>query len=132
MTVEHAAPVAGFLVRPEDPNHGNYPGSFIWTGKFVGHEGKVDQIIEAIKENLPHIEQSEQETISFLILRGITHPDTVYIWERYTSEEAFKNIHQQSDGYKKMRQKNEANAKSREMNGYYEVMGFLTKQGGII
>jgi len=132
LKIEHAIPVAGFLVRPGAPNHGNYPGSFIWTGKFVTHPGKSDEVVEALKENLPYIESSEPETISFLVLKGADEPDVVYVWERYTSESALRDIHHKSAGYARLREKTGSLFKTREIDGYYEVTGFLTKEGGMI
>jgi quinol monooxygenase YgiN len=128
----HAAPVAGFLVRPDAPNHGNYPGAYIWTGKFVTYPGKADEAIAALKENLPYVESSEPETISFLVLKGIDEEDVVYVWERYTSESALRDIHHQSPGYLKLREKTGKLYKSRSINGYYEVAGFLTREGGLL
>lgn len=131
LKLEHAIPVAGFLVRPGVPNHGNYPGSFIWAGKFVTQPGKADEVVEALKENLPYIESSEPETISFVVLKGEV-PDTVYVWERYTSESSLRDIHHQSAGYARLREKTGPLMKTREINGYHEVTGFLTKEGGMI
>jgi len=130
--LENAKPVAGFLVRPNAPNHGNYPGAFIWTGKFVTEKGKADEAIEALKENLPYIESSEPETISFLILKGLDEEDVVYVWERYTSESALRDIHHKSAGYLRLREKTTPLYKSRSIDGYTEVAGFLTKEGGLL
>jgi len=131
LKLEHATPVAGFVVRPGASNHGNYPGSFIWTGKFVTQPGKADEVVEALKANLPYIESSEPETISFVVLKG-EEPDTVYVWERYTSESNLRDVHHQSAGYAKLRATTGPLMKTREINGYYEVTGFLTKEGGMI
>lgn len=130
--LEHATPVAGFLTRPGAPNHGNYKGSFIWTGKLEGKPGTGDDIVEALKANLPYIESSEPETISFIVLKGADVPDVVYVWERYTSESALKDIHFKSAGYAKLRETIGPILKNRNINGYYEVGGYLTKEGGII
>jgi quinol monooxygenase YgiN len=129
---EHAKPVAGFITRPGAANYGKSPGAFIWTGKFVTEPGKADEMIEAIKENLPYVEASEPETISFLLLKGTDDEDTVYVWERYTSESALRDIHHQSAGYLRMREKMGPIMKSRSIDGYYEVAGFLTREGGDI
>jgi hypothetical protein len=81
LVLEHTNPVAGFLVRTNAPNHGNYPDAFIWTGKLKTYPGKVDEIVEALKENFPYIEFSEVGTIGFLVLKGADIEDVVYIWE---------------------------------------------------
>lgn len=130
--LELADPVAGFIVRPNAPNHGNYPDAFIWAGKFVTEPGKADEVIEALKENLPYIESSEPETISFLIFKGIDEEDTVYVWERYTSETALRDVHHKSAGYARLREKTGPLMKSRTIHGYKQVAGFLTKEGGLV
>jgi quinol monooxygenase YgiN len=130
--LEHAVPVAGFLVRPDAPHHGNYPGSFIWSGKFLVEPGKADAVVEALKENLPYIESSEPDTISFLVFKGLDNPDAVYVWERYKSESALRDVHQKSAGYARLRETIGPLMKTRTINGYREVAGFLTKQGGIL
>lgn len=130
--MEHVIPVTGFLTRPNAPNHGNYPGAFIWTGKIIAHPGKADEIIGALKENLPYIESSELETISFLVLRGADDPDAVYVWERYTSESALRDVHHKSEGYAKLMAKTGPLVKSRSVDGYHEVAGFLTKESGLV
>jgi quinol monooxygenase YgiN len=130
--LEHAKPVAGFVVRPNAPNHGNYPGAFIWTGKFKTQPGKADEAVEALMENLPYIESSEPETIGFLVLKGTDEDDVIYVWERYTSESALRDIHHQSAGYSRLREKTGPLMKTRTVDGYHEVTGFLTKEGGMI
>jgi quinol monooxygenase YgiN len=132
LKLEHATPVAGFLVRPNAPNHGNHPNSFIWTGKFTTLPGKADDVIAALKENIPYIESSEPETLSFVVLKGADEADAVYVWERYTSEKALKEIHFTSEGYLKMRGKVGPLLKVRDIQGFIEETGFLTKQGGAI
>lgn len=131
-TIDHAKPVAGFLTRPNAPNHGNCAGAFIWTGKFVTEPGKADEVVEALKENLPYIESSEPDTISFLVFKGTDEPGTVFVWERYTSESALRDVHHKSAGYARLREKTGPLLKSRSINGYHEVAGFLTKEGGIV
>jgi quinol monooxygenase YgiN len=130
--IEHAVPVAGFLVRPNAPDFGNHKNAFIWTGKFVTQSGKADEVIAALKENLPYIEKSEPETISFLVFKGTDEKDTVYVWERYTSEKALREVHHKSEGYAKLRETTGPLLKTRSINAYYEVAGFLTKEGGIV
>jgi len=88
--------------------------------------------VEALKENLPYIESSEPETISFLVFKGTDEPDTVYVWERYTSESALRDVHHKSAGYARLREKTGPLMKSREINGYCEVTCFLTREGGLI
>lgn len=129
MILEHAKPVSGFLVRPNAPNHGNHSGAFIWAGKSVANVGKGDQVVDALLEILPYVESSEPETISFMVLRGIENPDIVYVWERYTNEHALRNVHQQTEMYKRMRERIDELVKVREIGGHREVMGFLTKEG---
>jgi|SRR5579859_4701489 len=131
MNLEHATPIAGFLTRPGAPNHGNNPNAYIWTGKFVTQPGKAEDLIEALKNNLPYIEKSEPETISFLVLKG-TEPDTVYVWERYSTESALRDVHHKSAGYAKLRETTGPFMKTRDINGFHEAAGFLTKEGGIV
>ena len=130
--MEHATPVAGFLTRPDAPDHGKCPGAFIWAGKFVTQPGKADDVIEALRENLPYIESSEPETISFLVLKGADEPDVVYVWERYTTESALRDVHHKSAGYARLREKTGPLMKSRDIEGYREIAGFLTKEGGLV
>ena len=81
--LEHAKPVAGFVVRPNASNHGNCTRAFIWTGKFKTQPGKADEVAEALKENLPYIESSEPETLSFLVLKGTDEEDVICLGEVY-------------------------------------------------
>jgi quinol monooxygenase YgiN len=129
MIAEYVTPVAGFITRPDAPNHGNYPNSYIWIGRFPTHPGKADEATQALKDNLPYIESSEPETIGFVIFKG---DDVVHVWERYTSESALRDIHHKSEGYLRMREKIGPLIKSREVQGYRAIAGFLTKEGGII
>ena len=58
--------------------------------------------------------------------------DTVYVWERYTSERALRDVHHLSEGYSRMRDRIGPMLTGREINGYYEVFGFLSKEGGLV
>jgi quinol monooxygenase YgiN len=130
--LQQAVPVAGFITRPNAPNHGNAPNAFIWAGKFLTHPGKADEVIDALKENLPYIELSEPDTISFVVLKGADEADTVYVWERYASERALRDVHHKSAGYAKLRERTGSLMKTRNINGYKELTGFLTKEGGLV
>jgi quinol monooxygenase YgiN len=130
--LEQAVPVAGFLTRPNAPNHGNAPDAFIWAGKFRTQPGKADEVIDALKENLPYIESSEPETISFVVLKGVDEEDAVYVWERYSTENALRDVHFKSAGYAKLRERTGSLMKTRNINGYKELTGFLTKEGGLV
>ena len=46
-----------------------------WTGQFKTQPGKADEVVEVLKENLAHIESSELETISFLVLKRTDEED---------------------------------------------------------
>ena len=89
-------------------------------------------MIDALKQNLPYVESSEPETLSFIVLKATDEEDVVYVWERYTSESALKDIHWKSEGYAKMRAKTGPIVRTRTIYGYYEVAGFLTKEGGLV
>ena len=130
--LEHAKPVAGFMVRADDPNQGgNCPSAFSWSSKFKTQPGKANDVVEALEENLPY-KSSEPETTSFLILQGTDEEDVVYVCERYTSEFALRDVHHQSAGYARLREKTGPLIKTRTIDGYHEVAAFLTKQGGMI
>jgi len=132
LILEHVTPVAGFLVRPDAPNNGNSPpGAFIWSGKFVTQPGQADAVIAALKTNIPYIEAQEPGTISFLVLKG-EGEQTVYVWERYVDERSLREVHHVSEGYLRMRERLGPLILERSISGYYEVMGFLTKEGGVI
>ena len=133
LVLEHATPVAGFLTRPNAANNGNSPpGAYIWTGKFITKPGKASAVIETLKANIPYIEAHEPDTISFLVLKGADYDRSVYVWERYTDENALREVHHKSEGYLKMRERMGPLIETREINGYYEVFGFLTKEGGLV
>lgn len=56
----------------------------------------------------------------------------MYVWERYTDEKALREVHHKSEGYLRMRERMGPLIEERSIDGYYEVFGFLTKEGGLV
>jgi quinol monooxygenase YgiN len=65
------------------------------------------------------------------VLQG-EEEDTVYVWERYASESALREVHHVSEGYLRMRERMGGMVLGRDISGYYEVFGFLSKEGGLV
>lgn len=130
--VIHCQPIAGFLFRPEEPSHPD-DNLYIWAGTYTTKPGKRDEVITALKEFSPVVEDSEPETLSYVVLKalGDEYQDVVCLWERYTKESALRNIHAKSEEAAKLKDKISPLLADRSLNGYRQVGGFLTKNSGL-
>jgi quinol monooxygenase YgiN len=96
-------PKAGFAQRKEASK---IPvKKFLWIAKLDSHPGKFEEFLEAIKIHASNVERTEDEALSFLVLQSHDTENSVTLFERYTSEEYFKNVHSTSESMHEYRKK---------------------------
>ena len=97
-------PKAGFTHRDE-PSKVPVNEHFVWIAKLDSHPGKFDEFLEAIKTHASNVERTEEDTLSFLVLQSQDTENSVTLFERYTNEEYFENVHSTSESMQKYRKK---------------------------
>lgn len=97
-------PKAGFVHRGE-PSKAPVKDHFVWIAKLDSHPGKFDEFLEAIKVHASNVERTEDETLSFLVLQSHDSENSVTLFERYTNEDYFKNVHSTSESMQEYREK---------------------------
>ena len=78
---------------------------FIWIAKFKAKPGKRPDLMSAILTHTANVTRDEDETLSFLVLESTDDDVSVVLFERYTSEKYFKEVHFTSDSMKEYRSK---------------------------
>jgi quinol monooxygenase YgiN len=96
------APKGGFLWRSEPPKLG-LGDQFIWIAKYQSHAGKRDDLLAAVLTHANNVHNTEDETLSFLVLEGTEDDTSLVLFERYTSESYFEKVHKVSDSMQQLR-----------------------------
>lgn len=78
---------------------------FIWIAKLKAHPGKRDELIKVILTHATNVERDEEETLTFLVLESSDDADAVVLFERYTSEKYFREVHFASKSMAEYREK---------------------------
>lgn len=78
---------------------------FVWIAKLDSHPGKFNEFVDALKTHAANVERTEDETLSFLVLQSQDTENSVTLFERYTSEEYFKDVHSTSESMQEYRKK---------------------------
>jgi quinol monooxygenase YgiN len=123
----HVIPIAGFLDRPNTSAHDT---SFISITKVTANPGNRRQIIETLRCYVSRVE-SNSEVLSFLVLEAIDDEDTLFVWERYSSERVVRRVHQKRDGFVKLWATMSPIIKRKTNSGYIESCGFIDKSTSI-
>ena len=97
-------PKAGFIHR-DQASKAPIKDQFVWIAKLDSHPGKFEDFLEAIKIHASNVERTEDETLSFLVLRSHDSENSVTLFERYTNEDYFKNTHSTSESMQEYRKK---------------------------
>jgi quinol monooxygenase YgiN len=119
----HVIPIAGFLDRPNTSAHGT---SFISITRVTANRGNRRQIIETLRGYVSKVE-SNSEVLSFLVLEAIDDEDTLFVWERYSSERVVRRVHSKRAGYVKLWATITPLIKRKTNSGYIENRGFIAK-----
>ena len=67
--------------------------------------GGRDQILEACRVHSGNVERTEKECFSFLVLERTDNDVDILLFERYSGEKFFKEVHFVSDSMKEYREK---------------------------
>ena len=103
-------PKAGFTTRDKaSPIPLNE--QYVWIAKLDSHPGKFDEFMSAVATHAANVERTEEETLSFLALASRDKENSVTLFERYTSEDYFKNTHGTSESMEEFRAKASINFK---------------------
>jgi quinol monooxygenase YgiN len=113
-------PVAGFLDKPESSTSVRV----VCITKIITRPGKRSQLITAIEDELPRIEEA---VVSFLVLKLVDNEDTVFLWERYSSEKGMRRGQQAHDGHVRLMENIRPLIQSKTVNRYNEECGFIAK-----
>ena len=97
-------PKAGFLHRDKLPDT-PLSEQFLWIAKLDAHPGKLPDLMEAVSTYAANVERTEDGTLSFLALESKDKENSVTLFERYVSEEYFKDTHATSESMKEYRNK---------------------------
>jgi quinol monooxygenase YgiN len=111
-------PVAGFLDKPESSTSTRV----VCITKIITHPGKRSQVIAAVGEGYPRME----DAVGFLVLELVDNGDTVFLWERYSSEDGMRRA-QQAHGYVSLMESIRSMIQSKTVNTYNEECGFIAK-----
>lgn len=127
---DHAIAVAGFLDRPKATYKKDGP-PFVLIVKLVAYPGKRSELIEAVEKYTIDVERNQPNTISFVILKAIESEDTIYIWERYTTADAWKES-RNTDAFTSLIGSLDRLTQERSKTEFDEISGFMTKEGGLV
>lgn len=94
----------GFLQRSDTPKEA-LGEQFIWMAKLTAKPGKRDEVLEAARTHTGNVERDEKETFSFVVLESQDNEVDVLLFERYSSEKYFKEVHFTSESMKEYRGK---------------------------
>lgn len=94
----------GFLGRDETPSL-PLGDQFIWLAKLKAHPGKRDEMIKAALIHADNVKRTEDETLSFVVLESTEDDVSIVLFERYTSEKYFKDVHAVSETMQEYRGK---------------------------
>jgi quinol monooxygenase YgiN len=113
-------PVAGVLNKPESSTSTRV----VCITKIIARPGRRSQVITAVEDGLPRIEDA---VVSFLVLKMVDNEDTVFLWERYSSENGMRRAQQAHDWYVKLMEDLRPMIQSKTVNTYNEEFGFIAK-----
>lgn len=94
----------GFMQRDNTPSQ-PLDKQFIWMAKLTAKPGKRDEVLEAARIHTGNVERDEKETYSFVVLESQDNDVDVLLFERYSSEKYFKEVHFTSDSMQEYRGK---------------------------
>ena len=94
----------GFMQRDNVPSV-PLDKQFMWLAKLTAQPGKRDQIVEACRIHAENVKRTEEETFSFVVLESTDNDVDLLLFERYSSEQYFKDVHFVSDSMKEYREK---------------------------
>ena len=94
----------GFLWRDEVPKV-PVGEQFVWIAKLDANEGKLQDLKDAIKIHAGNVQRTEDGCLSFLVLESNDKKDSVTLFERYTTEEYFSEVHSKSESMQEYRKK---------------------------
>ncbi|KAK3716955.1 hypothetical protein LTR37_006010 [Vermiconidia calcicola] len=117
----------GFLQREDAPSVA-LDEQFIWVAKLTAQPGKRDEMVEACRIHTENVKRTENETFTFLVLESTDNDVDILLFERYSSESYFKDVHSTSDSMKEYRSKIEPILAKRDSAGFSAVAGFLDKR----
>lgn len=94
----------GFMRRDSTPSQ-PLDKQFIWMAKLTAKPGKRDAVLEAARIHTGNVDRDEKETYSFVVLESQDNDVDVLLFERYSSEKYFKEVHFTSDSMQEYRGK---------------------------
>lgn len=94
----------GFLQRADAPREA-LGEQFIWLAKLTAKPGKRDDVLEAARVHTGNVERDEKETYSFVVLESQDNDVDVLLFERYSGETYFKEVHSTSESMQEYRAK---------------------------
>jgi quinol monooxygenase YgiN len=84
LDLTHYEIAAGFIDKPGDMRE----CAIFYVTKIVTKEGKRDAILKKLENLAAHVENEEEETWTFQVLKSLDNETEVKIFERYATEEA--------------------------------------------
>lgn len=97
-------PLFGFMHRlspPKEPLN----EQFIWMAKLTAKSGKRDEVVSVARTHAGNVERDEEETYSFVVLESQDNEVDLLLFERYSSERYFRDVHFTSESMKMYREK---------------------------
>jgi quinol monooxygenase YgiN len=116
--------VAGFTRPIPIQNSGSEPNPFyFWIGTYTVEPGKRAEVVSILSDFSSVIEQTEPETLSYIVYLSTNegNEDTIYLWEQYSSEIGFRDVHMTSDAASKLKDQIGPFLTGRSMAGYRQV-----------
>jgi quinol monooxygenase YgiN len=86
LDLTHFEDVGGFLDKPGDKKE---CGIFTVT-KFLAKKGKREELIKKLVELARHVEESEKDTYTSLVLKSLDNETDIRTFERYASRKALE------------------------------------------
>lgn len=125
--LENALPVAGFVTESDKMGSEYRRADYIRSGKLQTAPGQADQLIEIIRKEVPALLSPESEVLSFVALNSLEAEDTVIIWERFSSEEAFQRTNASGGVYARSMDNIKDMVTAGKMTEYVPILGYLSQ-----
>ncbi|KAF2104536.1 hypothetical protein NA57DRAFT_70740 [Rhizodiscina lignyota] len=121
----------GGWVWRDEPSKLPLGEQFIWIATFKAHPGKRDDFMKVVLRHTDNVYRTEDETYSFLVLESAEDDVSVILFERYSSEAYFKNVHATSESMQEFRKNFQPLIAERLAVGFSAALGFVDKREGL-
>ncbi|EXJ76289.1 uncharacterized protein A1O5_00797 [Cladophialophora psammophila CBS 110553] len=124
LSIENLAQVAGFTEREAPQSAG-----LVVVARFVVELESQDRILKLLQKYAGFVQQSEPETLTFVVYQSRERPGEIVVFQRFVSRSSFEQQHSQTPEPKKLENDPSSHIKNADVRTYKEAgIGFLKRQ----